>query len=244
MAAELRKLGAAVVEGADFIEVTPPRALAAGGDPHLRRPPHGDVPVAGRLQPAGRRRARCRCASSTRAAWPRPSPTTSRRCSAWPHAAPDDVPVITIDGPTASGKGTLAAARGRARWATTCSTPARCTAPPALAAQWDGVSPDDEAARWRGWPARWTCASTAAARWLRGRDVSDELRLEARRRCWPRASRRCPAVREALHGAAAGLPPRPGPGGRRARHGHRGLPRRGAQGVPHRQRRRARRAAA
>ena len=57
MAAELRKLGAAVVEGADFIEVTPPAALARRGDPHLRRPPHGDVLLAGRLQSAGRRGA-------------------------------------------------------------------------------------------------------------------------------------------------------------------------------------------
>jgi 3-phosphoshikimate 1-carboxyvinyltransferase len=40
-------------------------------------------------------------------AWPRPSRTTSRPCFAEP-AAP--VPVICIDGPTASGKGTLAAA--------------------------------------------------------------------------------------------------------------------------------------
>jgi 3-phosphoshikimate 1-carboxyvinyltransferase len=57
MAAELRKLGAGVVEGDDFIEVTPPRALARRQHPHLRRPPHGDVPVAGRLQCAGRCRA-------------------------------------------------------------------------------------------------------------------------------------------------------------------------------------------
>ena len=55
MATELRKVGAAVAEGDDFIEVTPPRALAAGSDPHLRRPPHGDVPGAGRVQSAGRR---------------------------------------------------------------------------------------------------------------------------------------------------------------------------------------------
>ena len=67
MATELRKLGATVDEGADFIEVTPPDALAAGRDRHLRRPPHGDVLLAGRVQPlAGA--DRCRCASSTRAA--------------------------------------------------------------------------------------------------------------------------------------------------------------------------------
>ena len=111
MATELRKLGAAVAAGADFIEITPPAALAGGGDPHLRRPPHGDVLLARSFQSAGRRAAAgCRCASSIRAASARPSPTTSRRCSASSRPSRGRFPVITVDGPTASGKGTLAAA--------------------------------------------------------------------------------------------------------------------------------------
>ena len=70
MASELRKLGATVVEGADFIEVTPPGAWQHASDPHLRRPPHGDVPVAGSLQCAGRHRPRIGRAG---AAHPRPA---------------------------------------------------------------------------------------------------------------------------------------------------------------------------
>ena len=64
MATELRKLGATVEEGADFIAVTPPTQLAAAAHPHLRRPPHRDVLFAGGLQPAAA--APCRCASTTR----------------------------------------------------------------------------------------------------------------------------------------------------------------------------------
>ena len=55
MAAELRKVGATVVEGAGLHHRHGASAgrLARRRHPHLRRPPHGHVPVAGRLQPAG-----------------------------------------------------------------------------------------------------------------------------------------------------------------------------------------------
>ena len=81
MATELRKLGATVDDGADFIEVD-------------RRPPHWraathrtpTTTTAWRCACRWRRSIRwpaaaCRCASSTRAASPRPFRTTSRRCS-------------------------------------------------------------------------------------------------------------------------------------------------------------------
>jgi 3-phosphoshikimate 1-carboxyvinyltransferase len=63
-----------------------------------------------------------------------------------------EVPVITIDGPSASGKGTLAAALAkRLGWHFLDSGAVyRATA---LAAQRSGVSLDDEAG-WRGWPHR------------------------------------------------------------------------------------------
>ena len=54
MATELRKLGAEVEEGADFLGVTPPAEPSAScrsprsSIRHLRRPPHGDVFFAGR----------------------------------------------------------------------------------------------------------------------------------------------------------------------------------------------------
>ncbi len=51
MATELRKLGAEVEEGEDFIRITP-ASLEAGGHRYLRRSPHGDVLLAGRLRHA------------------------------------------------------------------------------------------------------------------------------------------------------------------------------------------------
>jgi hypothetical protein len=46
MATELRKLGATVEEGQDYIRITPPTACRCR-DRHLRRPPHGHVLLAG-----------------------------------------------------------------------------------------------------------------------------------------------------------------------------------------------------
>ncbi len=106
MATELRKLGATRGGRAPTSSASPRRQrgrLARRQHPHLRRPPRGHVLLAGRLQPG---RA-CRCASKTPSAWPRPSRIISRPCSPWPRPAPS-VPVICIDGPTASGKGTVA----------------------------------------------------------------------------------------------------------------------------------------
>jgi len=92
-------------------------------------------------------------------------------------AVPEDVPVITIDGPTASGKGTLAAAVAAALGWHLLDSGALYRAT-GLAAQWDGVSPDDEAA-----VARLAGALDlhfdGGRTWLRGRDVSDTLRLES-----------------------------------------------------------------
>ena len=49
MAAELRKLGATVVEGPDFLKIDPPARLTAGRrHRYLRRSPHRDVLFAGR----------------------------------------------------------------------------------------------------------------------------------------------------------------------------------------------------
>jgi 3-phosphoshikimate 1-carboxyvinyltransferase len=53
MACELRKLGATVEEGKDFIRITPPAspdAWKVGQHPHLRRSPHRHVLLAGSLQ--------------------------------------------------------------------------------------------------------------------------------------------------------------------------------------------------
>ena len=103
MAAELRKLGAQVVQGDDFIEVSPPvqwqKAQIATYDDHrmamcfsLAAFNQGRVPV--RIQDPA-------CVNKT-------YPGYFDDFFALSHCQVQDVPVIAIDGPTASGKGTLA----------------------------------------------------------------------------------------------------------------------------------------
>ena len=142
MTAELRKLGAAVEEGADFIRITPP-ALAGGWraasictyDDHrmamcasLAAFNPAALPV--RVQDP-------KCVAKTF-----PDYFETLFAAARPARA---VPVICIDGPTASGKGTLAAAlAARLGWHYLDSGALyRATA---LAARQAGVALDDEAA--------------------------------------------------------------------------------------------------
>jgi 3-phosphoshikimate 1-carboxyvinyltransferase len=86
------------------------------------------------------------------------------------------VPVIAIDGPTASGKGTLAAEVAAQPSATTCSTRARCTAPPGWRC-WPTVDADDEAAVARI-AGRLDLRFEGGRTLLRGRDVTEALREE------------------------------------------------------------------
>ena len=63
MATELRKVGATVEEGADYIRITPPGMHPPCRHRHLRRSPHGDVFFAGRVwrgRHAHQRSALCR----------------------------------------------------------------------------------------------------------------------------------------------------------------------------------------
>ncbi len=114
MANELRKLGATVEAGPDFIRVQPPApagwrpASIRTYDDHRVR----HVLLARGLQP----RTGCRCASSSRTASPRPSPTISKPCSRSP--TPPAVPVIasTARPPRARARWP---AKWRACWATT-----------------------------------------------------------------------------------------------------------------------------
>jgi 3-phosphoshikimate 1-carboxyvinyltransferase len=122
-------------------------------------------------------------------------------------AAPEDVPVITIDGPTASGKGTLAAAVAAALGWHLLDSGALYRAA-GLAAQWDGVSPDDEGAVAR-LAARLDLRFEGGHTWLRKRDVSDELRLESTGLLASRVSAH-PAVRSALHEAQLAFRRAPG----------------------------------
>ena len=107
MANELRKLGAQVVEGADFIAVTPPAAQDQwkAGSIHT----YDDHRVAmcfslAAFNPASLpvRIEDPKCVAKT-------FPDYFEALFSVAHATTDAIPVLCMDGPTASGKGTLAA---------------------------------------------------------------------------------------------------------------------------------------
>ncbi|MEP7058511.1 MAG: bifunctional 3-phosphoshikimate 1-carboxyvinyltransferase/cytidylate kinase [Caldimonas sp.] len=110
MAAELRKCGAGIVEGPDFVEITAPVAWRA---PKIET--YDDHRIAmclslaafngvlDRGPPLPVRIVDPRCVAKT-------FPDYFEALFGLAEAVPDALPVITIDGPTASGKGTLASA--------------------------------------------------------------------------------------------------------------------------------------
>ena len=108
MATELRKLGAEVTEGADFIRITPPAQSPTqwqAAEIHT----YDDHRMAMCLSLAAFNPAKLpvrildpRCVGKT-------FPDYFEALFSVAQVEPADVPVITIDGPTASGKGTLAA---------------------------------------------------------------------------------------------------------------------------------------
>lgn len=204
MTAELRKLGAAVEEGADFIRITPP-ALAGGWraasictyDDHrmamcasLAAFNPAALPV--RVQDP-------KCVAKTF-----PDYFETLFAAARPTRA---VPVICIDGPTASGKGTLAAAlAARLGWHYLDSGALyRATA---LAARQAGVALDDEAALAR-LAAVLPLRFEAGRVWLDGRDVSEALRSE-QTGMDASALAPLPAVRAALLNLQRGMARLPG----------------------------------
>jgi 3-phosphoshikimate 1-carboxyvinyltransferase len=108
MATELRKLGAAVEEGSDFIRITPPATWRAA-----RIHTYDDHRVAmcfslAAFNPQGLplRIADPKCVAKT-------YPDYFEALFALAQAEPDRIPVICVDGPTASGKGTLASELAR-----------------------------------------------------------------------------------------------------------------------------------
>ncbi len=107
MATELRKLGATVVEGADFIQVTPPASAGDWRSASIHT--YDDHRVAmcfslAAFNPAGLpvRIQDPKCVAKT-------FPDYFEALFSVASVAPETVPVICVDGPTASGKGTLAA---------------------------------------------------------------------------------------------------------------------------------------
>jgi 3-phosphoshikimate 1-carboxyvinyltransferase len=194
MAAELRKLGATVVDGVDFIEVEPPtrwqRATLHTYDDHrmamclslaaFNPLVGGHVPVR-LLDP--------RCVAKT---FPEYFETLFEVVS----TEASDIPVITMDGPTASGKGTLAATvASRLGWHQLDSGALyRATA---LAAMRHDVHSSDTAALARlaaGLAVRFEADKV----WLDGVDVTIALRHEAVGALASHVSA-LPEVRQALH---------------------------------------------
>ncbi|MBP6900871.1 MAG: bifunctional 3-phosphoshikimate 1-carboxyvinyltransferase/cytidylate kinase [Burkholderiaceae bacterium] len=181
MASELRKLGAAVEEGADFIAVTPPA-------PAAWRPAAIHTYDDHRIAMCFSLAAFHPLAGDGKSVAPQPTRILDPRCVAktFPdyfealfavaQARPDEIPVITIDGPTASGKGTLAAqVAARLGWHQLDSGLLyRATA---LSALRRGVAADDEAGLAR-------VAQDLKLRFdgeavlLDGADVATELRQE------------------------------------------------------------------
>ncbi|MDH4393344.1 MAG: bifunctional 3-phosphoshikimate 1-carboxyvinyltransferase/cytidylate kinase [Aquabacterium sp.] len=210
MAAELRKLGATVEEGADSIAVTAPApgawrpgvihtyddhriamCLSLAAFNPLVATPGTEVPV--RILDPG-------CVAKT---FPDYFPVLFGVAQ----AAAADIPVITIDGPTASGKGTLAASIAqRLGWHQLDSGLLyRATG---LAAQRQGVDSDDEAGVARV-AASLNLRFDGALVLLDGVDVAADLRQEQAGAMASRISAH-PAVRGALQALQLGLRRLPG----------------------------------
>jgi 3-phosphoshikimate 1-carboxyvinyltransferase len=218
MATELRKLGATVLAGADFIEVQPPARWRAAClhtyDDHrmamclslaafngLAGAAPGGAAMPLRVEDP-------RCVAKT-------FPGYFEALFELAGAVEADVPVITIDGPTASGKGTLAAAVAEALGYHLLDSGVLYRAA-GLAAAAASISPDDEAAvaRLAGTLDLRFGSDTEAGRivprvWLRGREISEELRHENTGLLASRVSA-LPAVRQALHGVQLAFRRAPG----------------------------------
>jgi 3-phosphoshikimate 1-carboxyvinyltransferase len=195
MACELSKLGAEVEEQTDALTIQPLRQVRAAAirtyDDHRvamcfsLAAFHGLV--AG-LEPQPLRILDPRCVAKT-------FPDYFETLFAVARAEAADIPVLTIDGPTASGKGTLAAEVAKALGYHLLDSGALYRAT-ALAALDAGVDADDEAglaALATGLPLRFESGHV----WLAARDVSEDLRREDVGAMASRISA-FPAVREAL----------------------------------------------
>ena len=207
MACELRKLGASVEEGADYLRITPPASPADWRSASIHT--YDDHRVAmcfslAAFNPAGKsvRIEDPKCVGKT-------FPDYFETLFAVTQTAPQNVPVICVDGPTASGKGTLAAAVAQALGYHYLDSGAlyRVTG---LAARQAGLAPE---------PANESAIAAIAAELplcfahghilLAGTDVSDAIRSEAAGMDASRVSA-LPAVRAALLDLQKGFAQLPG----------------------------------
>ena len=195
MATELRKLGASVEEGTDFLRVTPPARPADWRAASIHT--YDDHRIAmcfslAAFNPAGLpvRIEDPKCVAKT-------FPDYFEALFTLAHTPPNRVPVLCIDGPTAYGKGTLATELARRLGYHFLDSGAlyRITA---LAAQRAGLAlapaqASAIAALARGLPIRFDADRV----WLDGEDISEAIRTEAAGMDASRVSV-LPEVREAL----------------------------------------------
>ena len=195
MTTELRKLGATVVEGRDFIEVHPLAHWQAAAihtyDDHRMAMCFSLAafnPLAGGQVPV--RILDPKCVGKT-------FPDYFESLFSVAQAKPRDIPVITVDGPTASGKGTLAAMLAERLGYHLLDSGALYRAT-ALAAKDAGVALDDEAGL-AALAARLPLEFRGHQVFLAGRDITDPLRLESTGGMASQVSQ-YQSVRDALHG--------------------------------------------
>ena len=204
MATECRKLGATVEEGADFIRITPPSQPGRTGSIHT----YDDHRVAmcfslAAFNPAGLpvRIEDPKCVAKT---FPDYFEALFDVCQ----ADPANIPVICIDGPTASGKGTLASRSGaaaglppaRLRRAVPCHRPGGAGRGHRSGRRTRPGPPGRTAARW--------CSAITRCTWPAD-DITDPLRLESTGGMASRVSQHL-AVRTALHALQLGFRRLPG----------------------------------
>lgn len=205
MAAELRKIGAEVIEEPDAIEVRPPQRWQAAAirtyDDHRMAMCFSLAalnPLVGARVPV--RILDPRCVGKT-------FPDYFETLFEVAQAEAEDIPVLTVDGPTASGKGSLAAGLAERLGYHLLDSGALYRAT-ALAAQDAGIALDDEAAL-AALAARLPVRFEGHRVLLAGRDVTDPLRLESTGGLASQVSQ-FPSVRQALHGLQLGFRRLPG----------------------------------
>jgi 3-phosphoshikimate 1-carboxyvinyltransferase len=106
MACELRKLGATVVEGADFIQVTPPKTPADWCAPTVQT--YDDHRMAMCFSLAAFNPAKLPVRIEEPQCVAKTFPDYFETFLSISYAPQSSIPVVCVDGPTASGKGTLA----------------------------------------------------------------------------------------------------------------------------------------
>jgi 3-phosphoshikimate 1-carboxyvinyltransferase len=195
MATELRRIGAQVTEGPDSMEISAPThwrpAAIRTYDDHRIAMCFSLAAfnaLAGAATPVPVRIVDPKCVGKT-------FPDYFEALFGLVAASTPDIPVITVDGPTASGKGTLASAIAQALGYHYLDSGALYRAT-ALAAIRAGVSPDDETAL-AELALRLELRFAPAKIFMGTQDVTDALRMEDVGSCASRISA-WPQVRAAL----------------------------------------------